>query len=127
MKIRINNIGTKPLRYIGEEPHEYELDIVHYYPNSYYGKLNDYIANGWEYSHSNTCLTKDTRTIGVSMFDREELCSSIASIDWSPKEECTELTSVGERILGLSEEDRKDFFEVYKIASDKMREKFNEQ
>ena len=65
--------------------------------------------------------------MGKTMFDLEELCMVVAYITYDPDELCTDLKSVGERILSLSEDDRKDFFEVYKIATNKMKEKFNKE
>lgn len=60
-------------------------------------------------------------------FNSEELCIVIAYITYDTDECVTDLKSVGERILNLSEDDRKDFFEAYKIATNKMKEIFKEQ
>lgn len=122
MKIRINNIGARP----SENAHRI-LSIVQYYPNQYYGKLEEYLANGWEYVDDNSRIRKYNCTISVSAFDKEEMSMVIARITYDPDELCTDLKSVGERILNLSEDDRKDFFEVYKIATNKMKEIFKEQ
>ena len=124
MKIRINNIGARPPVYIGEPPkNSYRtLSIVQYYPCQYYGKLEEYLADGWQYVDEGTRIRKDNCTISRSLFDKEELLMSIASITYDPSEDCTDLQTVGERILNLSKENREDFFEVYELAARKLRE-----
>jgi hypothetical protein len=52
----------------------------------------------------------------------KETCYVIAWLNYDKKEWCCDLESVGPRILELNEEDRKDFFDVYKIAEKKMIE-----
>jgi hypothetical protein len=118
MKIRINNIGA---RSASENAHR-TLSIVQYYPCQYYGKLYDYLADGWEYDDTNTCLRKDNCTISKSVFDLQEMNMVIAYIKYDPDELCTDLKSVGERVLNLSKQDRDDFFEVYELAARKLRE-----
>lgn len=129
MKIRINNIGVRPPAYIGKQPEnaQHTLSIVQYYTNRYYGQLNDYLANGWEYVDDNARISKLNCTISVSAFNSEESCMVIAYVTYDTDECVTDLKSVGERILDLSEDDRKDFFEAYKIATNKMKEIFKEQ
>ena len=129
MKIRINNIGVRPPTYISKPPEnaEHTLNIVQYYTNCYHGRLDEYLANGWEYVDDNTRISKLNCTISVSAFDNEESCMVIAYITYDTDECVTDLKSVGERILNLSEDDRKDFFEVYKIAANRMKEKSNEE
>ena len=50
----------------------------------------------------------------------KETCYVIAWLKYDKKDECCDLESVGPRLLHLSDEDKKDFFEVYKIADLKM-------
>lgn len=129
MKIRINNIGARPPVYIDKSPKDahHTLSIVKYYPNQYYGKLEEYLADGWDYSEDNICLRKDNCSISASMFNLEESCMSIAYITYDPNERCTDLQTVGERILYLSKKDREDFFEVYELAARKLREACSEE
>lgn len=124
MKIRINNIGVRPPTYISKQPEnaKHTLSIVQYYTNRYHGRLDEYLANGWEYVDDNTRISKLNCTISVSAFDNEESCMVIAYITYDTDECVTDLKSVGERILNLSGDDRKDFFEVYKIAANRMKE-----
>lgn len=129
MKIRINNIGARPPVYIGKSPKDAHrtLSIVKYYPNQYYGKLEEYLADGWVYVDDNTRIKKNNCSISASMFNLEESCMSIADIEYDPSEGCTDLETVGERILYLSKKDREDFFEVYELAARKLREACSEE
>ena len=124
MKIRINNIGARPPVYIGQPPKNAyrRLSIVLYYPCQYYGKLEEYLADGWEYVDEGTRLRKDNCTMSKSFFDKEELLMGIADIEYDSNEDCTNLETVGERVLNLSKKDREDFFEVYELAARKLRE-----
>jgi len=124
MKIRINNIGARPPVYIGKPPADVHrrLSIVQYYPNQYYRKLEEYLADGWEYVDNNTRLKKDNCLIGVSSFNNEELCMVVADVEYDSSEDCTDLKTVGERVLNLSKQNREDFFEVYELAARKLRE-----
>jgi len=128
MKIRINNFGAKSPTYIGKPPvnAHHILDIVKYYPCRYYGKLEEYLNDGWE-DCGNGVIRKDNCTIGKSCFTLEEVCNSIAQIEWNPKEDCTELSTIGERLLDLSKEDRDTFFEVYEIAAKKLTEAYSDE
>ena len=124
MKIRINNIGARKPAYIGSPPADahLRLSIVQYYPCQYYGKLEEYLADGWQYIDEGTRLKKGNCAISKSFFDKEELLMSIADITYDPSEGCTDLETVGERVLNLSKQNREDFFEVYEIAARKLRE-----
>jgi hypothetical protein len=124
MKIRINNIGARKPAYIGSPPADAHrrLSIVLYYPCQYYGKLDEYLADGWEYVDEGTRITKNNCTISKSFFDLEELLMSIADLEYDSSEDCTNLETVGERVLNLSKQNREDFFEVYELAARKLRE-----
>lgn len=117
MKIRINNIGARS----SENSHR-TLSFVKYYANMYYGKLKVHLDDGWEYVDDNTRIGKNNCFISVSAFDNEEMSMVIARITYDPDEICTDLKSVGERVLNLSKRDREDFFEVYELAARKLRE-----
>jgi hypothetical protein len=46
----------------------------------------------------------------------------IADLEYDSSEDCTNLETVGERVLNLSKQNREDFFEVYELAARKLRE-----
>jgi hypothetical protein len=123
MKVRINNIGAEPIAYIGKAPKnaEYELSIVKYYFNRYYGMLEQYLKDGWE--DNGDCLTHKNASISKSSFLGKETNYVIAFLKYDSKEQCTKLESVCDRLLGIEEDEKKDFFEVYKIADRMIIEK----
>jgi len=123
MKVRINNIGAEPIAYLGKKPegHQYECAIVKYHPNKYYGELENYLKDGWEddgdhISHKNV-------SIGKSCFLGKETNYVIAFLRYDSGEQCTRLESVCDRLLYIEEDEKKDFFEVYKIADRMIMEK----
>ncbi len=123
MKVRINNIGAEPVWHIGhqERPLYSEASIVKYHANRYYGELETYLKNGWEDKGSSIqskCLSIDKKC-----FLDKETNYVIAFLKYNPKDECTTLETVGDRLLYIDEEDKKDFFEVYKIADKLLMER----
>ena len=126
MNIRINSIGAEPVAYLSKrfEKPKHECAIVKYHPNRYYGELENYINNGWE-DCGEFVKSKDykgTVSISKECFKNKESSYVIAFLRYNEKEGVAELTSVGDRLLYIEEEDRKDFWEVYKIADRKLLE-----
>jgi hypothetical protein len=126
MKVRINNIGAEPVVYIGkrfEEP-RYELSIVKYHPNHYYGLFEQYLKDGWRDIGTHLYTSEPSHcTISKESFLNKETNYTIATLRYDSKEQCTKLESVGDRLLYIEEEEKKDFFEVYKIADRMILEK----
>ena len=120
MKIRIDNIGAQPPTYIGKSPEDVDkrLVIVKYFPNPKYGKLREYIDDGW--NDIGDRIIKDMCSIHKNCFEGKENNIVIADLIYSTKEEDTFLETVGERVLDLSLEDRETFFEVYALAAKKL-------
>jgi hypothetical protein len=123
VKVRINNIGAEPTAYLGKKPegHEYECSIVKHYPNKYWGELENYLKDGWK--DQGGYIESKSMSISKECFKNKELNYVIAFLRYDPKEQCTELTSVGDRLLYIEEDEKKDFFEVYKIADSMLTEK----
>jgi hypothetical protein len=123
MKVRINNIGAEPIAYLGKKPegHEYECAIVKYYFNRYYGMLEQYLKDGWV--DNGDCLTYKNASISKSCFLGKETNYVIAFLRYDPKEQCTRLESVGDRLLYIEKEEKKDFFDVYEIADRMIMER----
>lgn len=123
MKVRINNIGAEPIAYIGkrfEEP-KYELSIVKYHPNKYYGMLEQYLKDGWK--DNDNVISHNNAHISKKCFFGKETNYVIAFLRYDSKEQCTRLETVGDRLLYIEEDEKKDFFEVYKIADRMIMEK----
>lgn len=126
MKVRINNIGAEQTVYLSKKPEgaEYEVSIVKYHPNRYYGELENYINNGWV-DCGDFVRDKDHKgsvSISKKCFEGKETNYVLAFLKYNNKEGVTQLTSVGDRLLYIEEEDKKDFWEVYKIADRKLLE-----
>ena len=120
MKIRIDNIGAQPPTYIGKPPEDVDkrVVIVKFFPNLKYGKLQEYIDDGW--NDIGDRIIKDMCSIHKNCFEGKENNIVIADLIYSTKEEDTFLETVGERVLQLSLEDRETFFEVYALAAKKL-------
>ena len=124
MKIRINSIGAEQTAYLGKKPEgaEYDISIVKYHPNRYYGELENYLKDGWK-DCGDFIKDKDYKgsvSIDKKCFEGKESSYVIAFLKYNKEEGVTELTSVGDRLLYIEEEDKKDFWEVYKIADRKL-------
>jgi hypothetical protein len=120
MKIRIDNIGAQPPTYIGKSPEDVDkrVVIVKFFLNPKYGKLQEYIDDGW--NDIGDRIIKDMCSIHKNCFEGKENNIVIADLVYSTKEKDTFLGTVGERVLDLSLEDRETFFEVYALAAKKL-------
>ncbi len=123
MKVRINNIGAEPIAYLGEKPegHQYECAIVKYHPNKYYGMLEQYLKDGWK--DNGDYISHKNVNIGKSCFLGKETNYVIAFLRYNNDDRTTKLESVCDRLLYIEEDEKKDFFEVYKIADRMILEK----
>jgi hypothetical protein len=123
MKVRINNIGAEPTVYISIPPEgsEYELSIIKYHPNRYYGEFENYLKDGWK--DEGGYIESKTLTISKECFKNKETNYVLAFLRYDPKEQCTRLESVGDRLLYIEKEEKKDFFDVYEIADRMILEK----
>jgi hypothetical protein len=72
--------------------------------------------NGDYISHKNV-------NIGKSCFLGKETHYVIAFLKYDKDSQSTHLTSVADRLLYIEEDEKKDFFEVYKIADRMIIEK----
>lgn len=127
MKIRIDNIGAQLPTYLGKPPEDVDnrLAIVQYFPNPKYGKLQEYIDDGWK--DDGDYVRKDMCSIHKNCFEGKENNIVIADLVYSTKEEDTFLETVGERVLDLSLEDRETFFEVYALAAKRLTKQCKER
>ena len=97
-------------------------EFIRWSPNPDYGKLDEYLKDGWidegdTIVHTEPCL-RCTRS--KSLFELEETCYVVAWLEYDEKEEVCDLETVGDRMLRL--ENIQDFMDVYKIADKKMME-----
>lgn len=110
-KIRINNIGFL------SKGSDYG-SFVKYYKNDKHNKLDKYLKDGWE--DKGSFIKCECLTIDKNCFTSEELHCVIADLEYVSSECCTELRTIGSRVLDLSLNDREDFFEVYKMVDSRM-------
>jgi hypothetical protein len=123
MKVRINNIGAEPVAYISkrfEEP-KHECSIVKYHPNRYYGELENYLKDGWE--DKGAYIKCKCGSIDKNCFEGKETNYVIAFLRYDFKEQCIRLETVGDRLLYIEKDEKKDFFDVYEIADRMLMEK----
>ena len=112
MRIRINQIECRFS--------QGRYEIVKWYPNSYYGKEQEYVDNGWEvgeefYRLNNTSIHKNC-------FANPESCYTIATLHYDADEGCCDMKTIGPRLLQLSKPERDDFFAVYEYAEDRIQQ-----
>lgn len=118
MKVRINNIECRLT--------QTRYEIIKWFPNEYYNAEQKLIEEGYEkveFGNGDWNLKKDYRSINSSCFKNPESCYVIAWLKYDEDEYCTELESVGDRILNLDKKERDDFFTVYELANKMILEK----
>jgi len=116
MKIRIENIECR----LSQNQYEF----VKWYPNKYFGTKAQLIAEGYELIVSQDddfSLVKHNHHIHGSCFLNPESCYTIATIVYDKNEHCTEIQSVGSRLLDLTKKERNNFFEVYHYADKQIK------
>ena len=114
--IRISNIECR--RYLGKDFYE----IIHWHPNQYFGKLDEYIEKGWIMSPLGEFLRKDNSSIDINFFKKNpETCYVVA---WLNRDsESWYLQAVGSRPVELDKEDFRDFIEIWKYADKKLNKR----
>ena len=122
MNIRINNIGAVPVEYIGNAPKvsKNECSIIRYYPNEYYGKLEKFLADGWE--DKGSYISSNSASIDKKCFEGKETHYVIAFLRYDENEHTSVLKTVGDRLLDLTQSEEKDFFKVYRLATQDLLE-----
>jgi hypothetical protein len=112
LQIRLGNIEARKW--------QKTYEIIKWQPNSYYGKKDQMIADGWEYAErpdGSWSLRKQNRSVDGSCFANPESCFVIAWLKWDTDERSVDLESVGSRLLDLSAEERNAFWQVYEAAN----------
>ena len=100
-------------------------EFIRWSPNPDYGKLEDYLKDGWVDEGDMIVQTELYRcSRSKSMFELKEFCYVIAWLEYDNKDEVCDLKTVGDRMLRL--ENIRDFMDVYKIANEKMMEFVNQ-
>jgi len=113
MKIRINDIECRFA--------QSRYEIVKFSQNEQYGKQEEYAEHGWILEKG--FFVKDNHRIQAQLFNSPETCYTIATLRYDSREGCCDMETVGSRLLDLNVNDRKDFFDVYQIAEDRIKQK----
>ncbi len=94
------------------------FEICKYEPNPYYGKLQEYISNGWELSFGGDFLEKERTSISMSFFeDMPETKYMLASWENLDHDECTpDLRLVGNRVFELTPAEQMTFLQLASIG-----------
>lgn len=119
INIRINNIQFRDIA-------ETRGEFICWQPNQYYGKLEELLNNGWE--ERNGVVISNTpfiTSMSKTLFEVKETCYVVAFLEYDKKEGASNLTTVGNRLLGLK--NISTFMEVYELADRKMIELFREK
>jgi hypothetical protein len=119
IKVRINNIE---FRTTGRNRGE----IIKWYPNNYYGKLEQYLNDGWEDVGPGIMSKGEDHygcTISKDCFKNKESCFVVAWVQFDESNDCCDMTTVGPRVIELDKEERDTFFEVYELADKKLTQR----
>lgn len=109
--IRIENIEIRKTDY-KSSPYEF----VKWWPNQYHQQKEIMLQDGW--IDSGDGITKDHNGIHNSCFLNLETCYVMA---WMKKDnDGWYMETVGSRLLEISEEELKLFFDIYKKADKKL-------
>jgi hypothetical protein len=107
------------------------FEILKWEPNQYYGKLQEYLDNGWEVSFGGDFLQKNHTSISLSFFTHSpESCYMLASwTNMDHDEKSPDLKFVGSRPMDLSTEEHLVFMKLAKEGQTHIQNvlnKFNE-
>jgi hypothetical protein len=108
------------------------FEIVKWEPNQYYGKLQEYLDNGWTISFGGEFLQKDHTSISLSFFTKSpEHCFMLASWENMDHDEKTpDLKFVGSRPMDLTEYEWIIFMRLANAGQTEIQRqlnKFNEE
>jgi hypothetical protein len=93
------------------------FEIVKCQPNQYYGKLDEYLKNGWAEDLNGNLIRKDNIGIQKDCFLNEETNFMLARWNGIDHDELTpDLEFVGNRPFELTDEEQKHFWELAKIG-----------
>ena len=119
-KIRINNIECR--KHAPSTKGKFLYEIVKWQTNPYYGKEEELIKDGYEWSISGEFLQKDEHIIDGMCFYAKESCYVIAWLKIG-SEDTPYIETVGDRLLDLDGAELYSFMEVYRRADEKLKQK----
>lgn len=107
----MDNGIPKPVQsHLNISPFSY-FEILKWQPNHYYGKLDEYLANG--YTNEGRFISNGGSNIDIKFFDKPESCYMLASWNNIDHDEMSpDLEFVGNRVFELSAEEKLIFMEL---------------
>ena len=104
------------------------FEIVKWEPNQYYGKLQEYLDNGWTISFGGDFLQRNNTSISLSFFTGSpESCFMLASWEnMDHDEKSPDLKFVGSRPMDLNEEEQSIFMKLAKSGQEHIEKCLNE-
>jgi len=99
--------------HIKEHKNYSRFEISKYQPNSYYGKLNTMLKEGWR-DMDNGFINKDNCSIDINCFKNSESKFVVASIDVKYREPEASDIVTGIRLIELSEDEKEAFMRISK-------------
>lgn len=119
--------GT-PKPFTGSDaPHFSRFEIVKWQPNPYYGKLDEYIKDGYEYSFDGIFLKKPGHSIQKTFFENPESCYTLAYwVDIDNDEMSPDLKFVGSRPFMLDPQEKLYFMQLAEIAQAEIEKQLRE-
>lgn len=118
--IRIGNIEY---RYDPECMFKFEHTIIQWFKNSYYGKFDDYMNDG--YAERDGFLVKDNIRLDRNLFYKPEMNIIIGYLQMNAMQNEYDIVSLGRRLIDLSNDDLKDFKRVLDIFDEEINGKDN--
>ena len=126
----MNSTNFKPVR-IGNIEYHYESDdmfkfehvIIQWFKNSYYGKFDEYVNNG--YIERNGFLIKDNIYLDKNLFNRPEMNIMIGYLKFNDSKDEYDIVSLGRRLFNLSDSDMKDLKRVLNILDEEIDDREN--
>lgn len=110
-KLRIGVLEFGPSTYLCKPPKNPSWEIRFWYPNSYYGKKDEFESVGdgmYIHKHSDS----DWWRVHESCFKHPESCYTLGSFEWDDREEFYEFHFCGSRPMDLKEEHWESFREL---------------
>lgn len=99
------------------------FEILKWEPNQYYGKLQEYLDNGWEISFGGDFVQKSHTSISLSFFTHSpERCYTLGSwTNMDHDEKDPDLKFVGSRPMDLSTEEQMVFMKLVKEGQEHIQ------
>lgn len=114
--IRIDNFEVR--KYNTTKTKQKFYEIIKWEPCRYYGKLDEYLNNGYKESFGGSMIQKDNHSISKSFFDIPETCYTISTIEQN--NEGWYLKTVLDRFCTLTDVEQMKFIGLYILADQKL-------